>query len=476
MNEERGRGVRANRLTERIAIVDERGEAADLLGDGIRDALANAGYELASHEGDSAADEVDLVLRISTSPRSRSGILRSSAADVAGKTAPPDREDARLAAAELDAQLRQTQRMESVAVLAGGIAHDFNNILSVISICADEVMDRAGDDAARTCLGEIRRAVDRGAMLTRDLLSFSRRDVPEPRTVDINEVIADAQRMLERLVGEDVALVMSLGALDSCVRLDPNHWSSVLVNLALNARQAMPMGGTLTIRTRDRELDPGSRGRDKAPGRYVEIEVSDTGCGIPDDIQGRIFDPFFTTRVTGKGAGLGLSVVYGIVEQTGGWVEVESDEDAGATFRVFVPVAAPPRSRSTDAPVSSARRARAQTRILFVEDEETVRRLAQRMLEREGYVVTAVGSAEEAILAAENGVDLLVIDVALPGNDGRDLANVVALGAPQLRVLYTSAEGTPPAGTSERSFLQKPYTAKLLLRRVEELLATGREP
>lgn len=465
--------MRANRLTERIAIVDERGDREDVLGNGIRDALANAGYELTTEEGDSAADEVDLVVHLSASRRSRSGILRSTVADVTRESASPDGDDARLAAAELEAQLRQTQRMESIAVLAGGIAHDFNNILSVISICADEAMDRSGDDAARTCLTEIRRAVDRGAMLTRDLLSFSRRDVPEPRTVDINEVIADAQRMLERLVGEDVALVMSLGALDACVRIDPTHWSSVLVNLALNARQAMPNGGTLAIRTRDLDLDPSTRGRDKAPGRYVEIAVSDTGCGIPDDIQGRIFDPFFTTRATGKGTGLGLSVVYGIVEQSGGWVEVESDEDTGATFRVFIPVAPPPRSRSTDAPASSARRARAQTRILFVEDEETVRRLAKRMLEREGYVVTAVGSAEEAILAAESGVDLLVTDVALPGGDGRQLARLLAQRSPQLHVLYTSGEGTPP---SEHAFLQKPYTAKLLVRRVEELLATAREP
>lgn len=466
--------MRANRLTERIAIVDERGDREDVLGNGIRDALANAGYELAADEGDAAADEVDLVVRLSTSRRSRSGILRSTVADVTRESASPEGDDARRAAAELEAQLRETQRMESIAVLAGGIAHDFNNILSVISICADEAMDRASDDAARTCLTEIRRAVDRGAMLTRDLLSFSRRDVPEPRTVDINEIIADAQRMLERLVGEDVALVMSLGALDACVRVDPTHWSSVLVNLALNARQAMPNGGTLTIRTRDLDLDPSTRGRDKAPGRYVEIEVSDTGCGIPDDIQGRIFDPFFTTRATGKGTGLGLSVVYGIVEQSSGWVEVESDEAAGATFRVFIPVAPPPRSRSTDAPASSARRrARAQTRVLFVEDEETVRRLAQRMLEREGYVVTAVGSAEEAILAAESGVDLLVTDVALPGGDGRQLANLLAQRSPGLHVLFTSGEGTPP---SEHAVLQKPYTAKLLVRRVEELLATAREP
>ena len=237
----------AKSAPERIAVIDERNARADrvdMLGDGIRDALANAGFDVArTHDAD-VEDEVDFIVRVAHSRRTRSGILRSTVADVENATAAKAKAaDAASAASELEEQLRQTQRMESIAVLAGGIAHDFNNILSVISICADEAMDLSGDDVSRTCLTEIRRAVDRGAMLTRDLLSFSRRDVPEPRTVDFNEVVADTQRMLERLVGDDVKLVMSLAALDSCVRIDPNQWSGVLVNLALNARQAMPGGG-----------------------------------------------------------------------------------------------------------------------------------------------------------------------------------------------------------------------------------------
>lgn len=471
----------AKSAPERIAVIDERNARADrvdMLGDGIRDALANAGFDVArTHDAD-VEDEVDFIVRVAHSRRTRSGILRSTVADVENATAAKAKAaDAASAASELEEQLRQTQRMESIAVLAGGIAHDFNNILSVISICADEAMDLSGDDVSRTCLTEIRRAVDRGAMLTRDLLSFSRRDVPEPRTVDFNEVVADTQRMLERLVGDDVKLVMSLAALDSCVRIDPNQWSGVLVNLALNARQAMPDGGSLTIRTRDLLLDPGTRGREKAHRHYVELEVTDTGCGIPEEVQGKIFEPFFTTRGVGKGTGLGLSVVYGVVEQSGGWIDVESSADKGSTFRVYIPSVASPRSRSTDAPVSTSRPStKTKARILLVEDEETVRRLAHRMLEREGFVVTAVGSAEKAILAAESGVDILVTDVVLPGMDGRDLADALAARAPQMLVLYTSgySEGTLPVDVAERSFLQKPYTAKLLVHRIEEMLGVHR--
>jgi len=462
----------------RIALIDENGAA----GDALRELLAKNGYDVAEGPADeasssSSSDGQEVVLRVAST--SQSGILvprQQPQSGVGGGNS--DEDDARL----------ERAKMESIARLAGGIAHDFNNILSVVSICTDEAFDAlpAETEIHRECVRDIRLAIERGAALTRDLLAFSRRDVHEPRMTDINELVTDARLMMSRILGDDVALHLTLGANQSLVRVDPGQWMSVFVNLAVNARQAMPKGGALTVRTRDVVLDPALRGRDKPSGRYVELEISDTGCGIPDAIQSRIFDPFFTTKPIGQAHGLGLSVVHGIVETSRGFIEVHSDVDGdspGTTFRLYIPVAPasvsePPHSRTTEKSRDGS--GGPSITLLFVEDEDALRRVGTKMLERAGYTVHQAASAEEA-LALMNGplvakIDLLVTDIVLPGMDGRRLAIQLQNNDPDLEVLYTSGytdDDIVRFGVlrSEMSFLQKPYTTKMLIERVEEVLS-----
>ena len=370
--------------------------------------------------------------------------------------------------------------MDAVARLAGGIAHDFNNLLAVISICADEVLDAIEpDEHVRACLDDIRHAVERGSAVTRDLLAFSQRDIQAPRVVDFNDIVTASHRMVERMVGDDVRIETQLAATEAFVRIDPSQWSSVFVNLALNARSAMPEGGSLSLRTREVTLDPKERSQGRPPGSYVELEVTDTGAGMPDEVRARIFEPFFTTKGASKSAGLGLSVVHGVVEQSGGWIDVTSEVGRGTTFRLYVPVvkdAAVTETRLRVLPAESQGAA-----VLVVEDEEAVRRIAVRALERSGYRVFQAGSAEEALaIVAETGaIDLLVTDIILPGMDGRRLAETLGSSMPDLAVLYTSGY-TPDAvvrfgvARSELSFLQKPYSSKDLVERASAVLATTR--
>lgn len=425
----------------------------------IGKALESAGYEVRYTRDEAVEREVDVVVHV-VPPRSSSGLVRAATGNGA-----------------FHAQLRHDERMEAIARLAGGVAHDFNNILSVISICTDEVLDRLeADDVNRECLVDIRHAVDRGAAITRDLLSFSKRDVPETRLVDFNEIVVDAQRLVARILGDDVDLHVTLGAKESLVQIDPGRWPSVFVNLAVNAREAMPNGGSMTIRTSNVELDPAARGRKRPRGNYVELEVSDTGSGIPKAVLPKIFEPFFSTKGCGKASGLGLSVVHGIVEQSGGWIEASSSADEGATFRIYVPVAEDPR----DAPAQSSTNpvVRVGARVLLVETEEPVRRVAQKALERAGYEVFTAASAEDALalLPSIPAIDMLVTDVELPGIDGRRFSVVLAHRYPNLEILYTSAytdDDVLRYGVShaEMNFLQKPYTAKLLVTRVREIFA-----
>ncbi len=405
--------------------------------------------------------------------------------------------------------------MESIARLASGVAHDFNNILSVISICADEALASMPLDApARECLIDIRHAVERGSFVTRDLLTFSRRDIQEPRLVDFNDVVSESHRALARLLGDDISLKISLSAANARVRLDPAHWSSVLTNLALNARQAMTNGGSLTIRTRDVEIDPATFGRpDRPPGRYIELEVVDDGCGMPAHVQSKIFEPFFTTKgsiATGR-TGLGLSVVHGVVERANGFIEVTSrmrtlskidDEPSGTTFRIFIPCeSASPTvlGASSESPHSasflrSSSPRRAELTLLVVEDEDAVRRVAQKTLERAGFRVLSAPSGEDAIamldeidrsrsIEAERAeaesrqapFDLLVTDVMLPGMNGRQLADALRARYEHTLVLYTSGftdDDMLRLGIhrSELRFLPKPYTTKVLVTLVRDML------
>jgi signal transduction histidine kinase/ActR/RegA family two-component response regulator len=446
--------LRVKAAVERVALIDEcdRGEK-------IAKALVSAGYDVEQTREGEALDGIDIVIRVA---------LRRSHSGVAGRLDTGEED------ALADTPLRHTPKIESVAHLAGGIAHDFNNILSVISICADEMLEDASTrDVNRECLVDIRHAVERGSALTRDLLSFSCRDVQEHRVVDFNDVVADAQRSVARLVGADVTLQTHLGAVSPCVRVDPAQWSSVFVNLALNARDAMPNGGTLTVRTREAELDPASRGIQKPKGTFVELEVTDTGCGVPEAIRERIFEPFFSTKGIGRAKGLGLSVVYGVVERSGGWIEVTSKVGVGTTFHLYVPLVDAPPASKTISPTAT----KSAVTLLLVEDEEAVRRVAHKMLTRAGYRVFQASSAEEALAMASDipTVDALVTDVVLPGMDGRRLADALTRRYPNLEVLYTSGYTDDAVlrfgiSQSELFFLQKPYTTKLLVQRVHEVL------
>ena len=431
--------MRPKQALERVALVDEceRAEA-------VASALAVAGYDVKRSPDGVPADDVDFVVRV-VPCRSRSALADTS-----------------------------SDPMNVVAQLAGGVAHEFNNLLAVISICADELLEGEGNDVYRTCLRDIRHAVERGAIVTRDLLAFSRRDIHQLRNVPLARVLSSAERMIARILGDDIAFRIELVSHGAAIRADPSEWPSVFVNLALNARQAMADGGAFTIQTRELTLDPATRGRPRPAGSYVEIAVSDTGAGIAPEIQPRIFEPFFTTRPKTEAHGLGLSVVHGVVERSGGWIEVESELGRGTTFRIFVPTAPP----EPGAEPRTAATVVANGTILLVEDEDAVRRIAHRTLERNGFTVLGAASAEEALTIADTlpSLDLLVSDVVLPQMDGRRLAERIVLRHPESRVLFTSGyiddtELRRRAAEEGWSFLPKPYTTKELIEEVRQLLA-----
>jgi signal transduction histidine kinase len=333
----------------RIALLDECEES-----EAIRRLLESAGYEVtAVHEATTNGARVEL--QVNREPASQDGLARererhSGITELA--PGPVSTAVERLGRSRL-------RQMDSLARLSGSIAHDFNNILSVISICTDELGEATrSSDSGEACLDDLRQAVERGASLTRDLLAFSRRTSVDPKLVDFHELLASSSRMIERIVGDDIEVHASPEAHDARVRIDPAQWSRVFVNLASNARTAMPQGGTLTLNTRDLVIDPAERGRDKPKGRYIELSVSDTGCGMPEDVAAHVFEPFFTTKDFGTATGLGLSVVFGVVEQSGGWIEVTSAVGTGTTFRIYIPEAAaratPRAGPSRDEPARTA--------------------------------------------------------------------------------------------------------------------------
>jgi nitrogen-specific signal transduction histidine kinase len=384
----------------------------------------------------------------------------------------------------LEAQLRQAQKMEAVGQLAGGVAHDFNNLLTVIRLHSELLAEAlAESDPRREDVAEIGRAADRAAALTRQLLAFSRRQVLQPRVLVLDEVVRNARQLLHRVIGADIR-VESHGTTIGRVRADPGQIEQVLVNLAVNARDAMPEGGRLLIETADVELDAmfgPKRGAAISAGPYVMLAVSDTGLGMDAATQARIFEPFFTTKEVGKGTGLGLSTVYGIVKQSGGSIWVESEPGAGATFRIYLPrVDADLASRepAPEAVHAADDTTRGSETILLVEDEDAVRTLAGRMLRRKGYRVLDARHGGEAleILGAYLGrVDLVLTDIVMPGMGGTELARRVREMRPNVPLLfmsgYSHGEIEQRGGFApDEAFLQKPFTADELARQVREVL------
>jgi len=382
----------------------------------------------------------------------------------------------------LEGQLRVAQRMEAIGLLAGGVAHDFNNLLSVILCSTEFALARAhDDDRLRDELVEVRKAGERAVGLTRQLLAFGRRQVLQPVVLNLNQVAEGLEKMLRRILGEDIEYCQVLAPDLGAVRADPGQIEQVLMNLVVNARDAMSSGGKLTIETRNVELDEEYAARHVSvkAGPYVECIVSDTGCGMDKQTQARIFEPFFTTKETGKGTGLGLSTVYGIVKQSGGNIWVYSEPGQGTTFKVYLPreLSSPSKSTATR-PAGSATRGSGAETVLVVEDEEALRGIAERILCEAGYRVLSAATAGDALQICnehQGKIDLLLTDVVMPKMGGRVLSGRLVVVRPEAKVLYMSGyadEAIAHQGTLVRGthFISKPFSAAELAEKVREVL------
>ena len=380
----------------------------------------------------------------------------------------------------LEAQYLQAQKLESVGRLAGGVAHDFNNLLTVINGYSEMLASSLKDDPGlRDMAEQIYTAGQRAAELTVQLLTFSRKQVAQRRPVDLSRVVDEAQKMLRRLVGEDIQLQSRLSASLSKVMADPGQMQQILMNLVVNARDSMPEGGQVTIETGEVEVDDAfSRQHPEVPpGRYVHLAVADTGSGMTDEVQQRIFEPFFTTKEKGKGTGLGLATVYSIVRQGEGAVRVESAPGAGSTFHIYLPPIGG--DAATEPSATAARLARGSETVLLVEDQDSVRKLLLRMLEDQGYRVLPASDGEAALAIAARHpatIHLLITDVILPQMNGRALADALALARPGIRILYVSgysediiaSRGVLDSGVA---YLAKPFSLETLVAKVQETLS-----
>ena len=380
---------------------------------------------------------------------------------------------------QLEDQLRQSQKMEAIGQLAGGVAHDFNNLLTAINGYSSLALQRINpENPIKSYLEEIKKAGDRAANLTRQLLAFGRKQILQPVPLNLNDIVSDMNKMLRRLIGEDIDLTATLNPKLKAIKADPGQIEQVLVNLVVNARDAMPSGGHLTIETMTVELDSEYAGKrvGVVPGRYVMLAVSDTGTGMNEETKARIFDPFFTTKEKGKGTGLGLSTVYGIVKQSGGNIWVYSEEGRGTTFKVYLPqleTAETVESLQVETEIMPG-----SETILLLEDEDMVRNLARQILEGAGYKVVEVSRGEEAIkrFAAEDGsIDLLLTDVVMPEMSGKEVADRVCELSPSLKVLFMSGytdEAIVHHGVldSNVQFIQKPFTPAALTTKVRQVL------
>jgi PAS domain S-box-containing protein len=385
---------------------------------------------------------------------------------------------------QLEAQLRQVQKMEAVGQLAGGIAHDFNNLLTAILGYSNLLLEEA--DLSRNAhrdVEEIRKAAESASSLTGQLLAFSRRQILEPRILDLTQVVSRMDSLLRRLIAEDVQLVSRLSPSLHPVSADPGQIEQIVVNLAVNARDAMPDGGQLTIETANVELDATyvADHRGASAGKHVMLAVSDTGTGMDPATEARIFEPFFTTKPRGKGTGLGLATVYGIVKQSGGSIWVYSEPGHGTTFKVYFPAVTA--QAVVETAVVRPRTIAATETILLTEDQPEVESVARAILSRHGYTVLSAASGEAALRTLESDgrpIDLLLTDVVMPSMSGPDLARRVQSNRPEVAVLYMSGytdDAIVRHGVLEHgvAFIQKPFTPEGLLRKVREVLDGSRE-
>ncbi len=381
----------------------------------------------------------------------------------------------------LEQHVNQLQKFEAIGRLAGGVAHDFNNLLGVILGQSEILLERTQDEGITRGLEMIRDAARRGANLTRQLLAFGRRQVLEPKVLNLNVTLLDVANLLRRVIGEDIELDFQTDAALGSVKADPSQLEQLVINLATNARDAMMAGGKLTIATANVDLDEAYVDRRAVvrPGRYVQLTISDTGCGMDRETQSHIFEPFFTTKEQGKGTGLGLATVYGIVKQSGGNIWVYSEPGHGTIFKIYLPLVeaaseGPGRvERSKESP-------RGSETILVVEDDASLREITCNFLQSSGYTVMPVESPEEALQVAEchNGpIDFLLTDVVMPKMNGRELATSLIKVRPGIKVLYVSGytdgivrDGVHGALEDGLAFLQKPYTRYALTVKIREVL------
>ena len=383
---------------------------------------------------------------------------------------------------QLEDQLRQAQKMEAIGRLAGGIAHDLNNALTTMAGYAELALgELPAGHIARADVEEIRRAAERAGSVTRQLLAFSRKQLLQPRVFDLNETVASISRLLSRLLGPDVRVQTSLADAPLDVLGDPGQIEQAVINLAVNARDAMPTGGQLMMTTAIESIDEEYARTHVpiAPGRYIVLSVADTGHGMSRETQARVFEPFFTTKEAGKGTGLGLSMVYGTMKQIGGFIFVDSELGRGTTFRLFFPLASMREQAAEASPQAQPRepRPRGQETLLIAEDEPAVRNLVASALRNDGYKLLLAASAEEALAIADahrGAIDLLLTDAMMPGRSGVELAAILVERYPRLRAIIMSGytEETLPVGDGSVrvAMLQKPFTPRDLRRRIRDAL------
>ena len=417
----------------------------------------------------SRKDGTEFPVEISLGPLvTREGVLVSSTiVDITGRK-------------KMEEQLRLSQRMEAIGKLAGGVAHDFNNLLAVILGCSDVALDALPPDhPAVKKIEMIRKAGTSAADLTRQLLAFSRQQMLKPQVLDLKEIIERTQGLLHRLIGENIECKVSMEPSLGRIKSDPGQIEQVLLNLAVNARDAMPNGGRLTIETRNVELDESYKQEHQhvVPGRYVMLAVADTGCGMDRKTQARIFDPFFTTKELGKGTGLGLATVYGIVKQSGGYIWVYSELDRGTVFKVYLPrieeCVEPSKQRESDRAISQG-----SETVLLAEDSDSLREMAREYLECLGYTVLEATSGKEALQRAKEftgPIHLLLTDVVMPEMSGPELASQMGSLRPGIKVIFTSGytdDAIARQGVLNPAvaFIQKPYRPKALARKIREVL------
>jgi two-component system, cell cycle sensor histidine kinase and response regulator CckA len=382
---------------------------------------------------------------------------------------------------QLEEQLHQSQKMEAIGRLAGGVAHDFNNLLTVIAGCTDLLLARLPyQDPSRVDIEEIREAVERASSLTCQLLAFSRKQVLQPKVLDLSRLVAQMEKMLQRIIGEDLEMVTVLTEEPTAVLADPGQIEQVVLNLAINARDAMPQGGLLTLKVVRVTLDEAfcQWHPEAQPGPFVLLAVSDTGVGMDKATMARAFEPFFTTKEVGKGTGLGLATVHGIVTQSGGFIRWDSRPGQGTSIEVYLPLASQGKEEDEPDLTISADNLRGGETILLVEDDSLVRRVAGKILKAYGYIVLEAGNGLEALNLGHRHpqpIDLLFTDIVMPDMNGRDLAERWETIHPESRILYTSGyneniivqQGTLEPGVN---FIPKPYRMTSLAEKIREVL------